>query len=86
MRVAGAICTTVVTSGSAIAARRRAISSRSESAPTGQWVMHWPHATQPASRIVRLSATPMLEREPVPMNSHTPMPCSFLQAATQRPH
>lgn len=36
--------------------------SRSESAPTGQWVMHWPHATQPASRIVRLSATPMLER------------------------
>ena len=62
------------------------MSSRSESAPVGQCVMHWPHATQPISFICAPPVTPMFDAAPEPMKSHTPMPSRWRQAATQRPH
>ena len=45
-RTAGATCTTVMTSGSARARRTLLVSSRTVSAPVGQWVTHWPQKVQ----------------------------------------
>ena len=71
-RTAGAICTTVIRSGSAIALKARSVSSRACSAPTGQWVTHWPHRAQLTSVRFSPSRTATVERLPVFFRSHTP--------------
>ena len=53
----GAICTIVVTSGSARASYTRMTSSRSRRAPVGQCVMHWPHSVQSTSWMFAPPAT-----------------------------
>ena len=45
-RTAGATWTTTVTSGSARAQKALLVSSRTVSAPVGQWVTHWPQKVQ----------------------------------------
>ena len=69
VRTAGAICTTVILSGSAMARIRRKVSSRSRKAPTGQWVMHWPHSAQSDALMRRLWLTSTRVRLPVPDRS-----------------
>ena len=58
VRTAGATCTTTILSGSARASKTRSVSSRSRSAPVGQWVMHWPQRAQSESSIKPPPRTP----------------------------
>ena len=85
-RTAGAICTTVILSGSRSASRTSRVSSRSRSAPTGQWVMHWPHSEQSESLMRRLYVTSTVVREPEPLMPQTPSVWIFSQYCTQRIH
>ena len=85
-RTAGAICTTVMRSGSASASKTLPVSSCSCKPPTGQWVMHWPQNVQSLSPSVRVRATPTVVWEPVPIRSQMPMVCTLSQIWIQRIH
>ena len=85
-RTAGAICTTVVISGSARASSTFTVSSRAVRAPVGQWVTHWPQKVQSEVFRVRLPETSTVVREPVPARSQIPMVWTFSQIWTQRIH
>ena len=86
VRTAGAICTTVTLSGAASAAKAFAVSSRSRSAPVGQWVMHWPQSEQSDSLIKRLPETSIVVREPEPLTSQTESDCTLSHTCTHRMH
>ena len=85
-RTAGATWTTTIFSGSATAWRTLWVSSRTVSAPTGQWVMHCPHRAQFTSRMLFPPATSTLARFPVPVKDQTPRVCTFSHTLTQRRH
>ena len=86
MRTAGAIWTTVTVSGSSMARSTAWTSSRSRNAPTGQWVMHWPHSEQSASRMVRFSDTLTRVWLPVATRSQTFRLWTLSQIWMQRIH
>ena len=85
-RTAGAIWKTTVRDGSAMASKTRSVSSRSWSAPTGQWTTHWPHREQLASSIWAPPRMRTAVCAPEPVTSHTPRVCIFSQTLTQRRH
>ena len=86
VRTAGATCTTVVISGSSSASETFAVSSRMDRAPVGQWVMHCPQRAQSASVNGRLSLTPTVVRDPLPVMSQTLSDCTLSQTSMQRMH
>ena len=83
---AGATWTTVIFSGSASAANALSVSSRSLSAPVGQWVIHCPHRVQSEQSMVLLSATSTVVRDPVFCTSQTCMAWTLSQICTHRIH
>ena len=66
--------TTVIFWGSANASHTLPVSSCSCSAPTGQWVIHWPQNVQSDSPSVRNRPTPTVVRVPVPTTSQIFIP------------
>ena len=86
VRTAGATCTMTVFLGSAMAASTRSVSSRSRSAPVGQWVMHWPHAAQSTVEMGFLPRTPTEACVERLVRSQTPTPWTFSQTWTHRRH
>ena len=86
VRTAGATWATTIFSGSSMASQTFSVSSLAVSAPTGQWVMHWPQSEQSASSMVFLPETLMVTREPVPSTVQIPSPWTFSQIWTQRMH
>ena len=86
VRTAGATCAITILSGLAMAFHTFSVSSLARSAPTGQWVMHWPHREQSASSMHLWPPTLMVVLEPVPSTSHTLSPCILSHTCTQRMH
>ena len=85
-RTAGATWMRVIFSGLAMASKTRSVSSRSRSAPTGQWVMHWPQRAQSVSAMGRMPATFTAEWLERLTRSHTPVACILSHTWMQRMH
>ncbi len=86
LRTAGAICTSTILSGSAMASNTVSVSSRSRRAPVGQCVMHWPHATQSVLPIGARPRVPTAVCVARLVRSQIPKPCTLSHTLMQRMH
>ena len=83
---AGACCTTTRLAGSRSAARTSGMWLRSVNAPVGQTTTHWPQLMQLETFRPSSKAVPILAREPRPIKSIAPTPCTSSQTRTHLPH